>query len=452
MRLVFDCIILRFDSFERHQEMVRPARSERPKIRGSNKPAARKPPVSRISQIGLLKKFEDKEYAESLLHEVAKMVAPIIHENNFRVGVLCEMYPKNPNLLGLNVNRGSKILIRLRYASNSRLFYSIGDIVGTFLHELTHNIYGPHNDKFYKFLDGLRKRFEEIQYSSGSLIGNYVMVEEKLGGNRGRFYKSINDRRLEKLGQGKFKAEVRKLGTLAGGTTIQNGNRVVKPPKSAQGIRDLVLQAAERRMKDSKWCGESTQEPSNSELDIVEIDDINEDKENKKFNEYKEVIDLTSEEEGLPQEEEEDVIVIDACEKDNTGLLPSFSEGNDFKASTSPLMQSKKDKPQQDEVQYTFQSSPGRNFINDQNDQYPRRKLVAELDFDQIIKKGKTTKPKSHKPKSKSKKQRNKVAKTAKPDNFTPKDKPSSPEASPAALKKTVRSVDFDELLKYQLH
>ena len=55
----------------------------------------------------------------------------------------------------------------------------MGDIIGTFLHELTHNLYSAHDDKFYKFLDGLKKRFEDIQYGGASTT--YRCEEETLG-------------------------------------------------------------------------------------------------------------------------------------------------------------------------------------------------------------------------------------------------------------------------------
>lgn len=46
---------------------------------------------------------------------------------------------------GMNVNRGKKILIRLRPANDEGSFYDIEEmLIGTMLHELTHNVHGPH--------------------------------------------------------------------------------------------------------------------------------------------------------------------------------------------------------------------------------------------------------------------------------------------------------------------
>lgn len=233
-------------------------------IQGKRKPKPKQPekpsPTSRITKIASLKKFEDKEYANSILHDVAKLVAPIMHENNFRVGLLCEMFPKSGNLLGLNVNKGQKIMLRLRYHSNSRLFLPMSDIIGTMLHELTHNLYGPHNDQFYKFLDKLKERFEEIQYDP-QLVKGYFCEENKLGGSGRLFneYKSIRDKRIEAVSKPRYKAERRKLG----GT------------RDPRAMRLLALEAAERRLRDSKQCDineKQDAEPGDDELEIVEID------------------------------------------------------------------------------------------------------------------------------------------------------------------------------------
>jgi hypothetical protein len=43
-------------------------------------------------------------------------VNPLLQKRGWRVKLLCEFFPKNAGLLGMNVNRGSKILLRLRPA------------------------------------------------------------------------------------------------------------------------------------------------------------------------------------------------------------------------------------------------------------------------------------------------------------------------------------------------
>lgn len=215
------------------------------------KPPERPPPTSRITKITSLQRFPDKEYAATILHDVAKAVAPLMHENNFKVGVLCEMFPKNANLLGLNVNKGQKIMLRLRYHSNDRSFLPMTDIIGTMLHELTHNLVGPHNADFYRHLDRLQDRFDQVRYQP-DLVKGYVCEENKLGGRR------LNVREQRVKAVTKFKSERRKLGG----------------EKKDKLILELVREAAERRWKDSVWCGGVVDLTGDLEVETETVGDL----------------------------------------------------------------------------------------------------------------------------------------------------------------------------------
>lgn len=65
--------------------------------------------------------------------------------------------PKNPSLLGLNVNHGVHVKLRLRRPNTDWDFYPFDEVLDTMLHELCHNSIGPHNVAFYKLWDDLRK-------------------------------------------------------------------------------------------------------------------------------------------------------------------------------------------------------------------------------------------------------------------------------------------------------
>ncbi|KAG2732776.1 hypothetical protein G9P44_003766 [Scheffersomyces stipitis] len=474
--------------------MVRPA----PKKKPGSKPKPNRPsPVSNIAKIGSLNRYADKEYANDLLHQVARLVAPIIHENNFKVGTLCEMFPKDANLLGLNVNRGQKILIRLRYHSNDRQFYPMGDIIGTFLHELTHNLYSAHDDKFYKFLDGLKKRFEDIQYGGASTT--YRCEEETLGTKYNAFggYMSEREKRIRALSKPKYKTESRKLGTSGGGIS-----KVVADPRQ---LRQMILAAAERRMKDNKWCNHNSDiteiEPTNEELDIIEIEDEEADNNTTQKNlpeKYREVIDLTSDEYGESRTSNDEIIVVDACDNSNKDRkAPEIVSPLQPKAtldipksilrrpSTSPELEEMnsvhttgrkvqfsglllpafdEEKPQNhkeseaeelEDIQYTFSSSPKMFFGAEQ--QYPRRKLVADLNFDQILKKAdkieihkavaKKTNARKNKVKSTGKKLKRNQKEDASNSTATPKRRRKKAVLKEKPGKKIVRTITFEELL-----
>jgi hypothetical protein len=70
-----------------------------------------------------------------MLRKIASLVKPIMRQRAWRVGTLCEFYPQQRNLLGLNVNAGQKICLRLRYPSDERQFLPLEQVVDTMLHE-----------------------------------------------------------------------------------------------------------------------------------------------------------------------------------------------------------------------------------------------------------------------------------------------------------------------------
>lgn len=70
-----------------------------------------------------------------MLRKVASIVKPIMRQRDWKVGVLSEFYPEDRTLLGLNVNRGAKILLRLRHAGDQKQFLPLEQVVDTMLHE-----------------------------------------------------------------------------------------------------------------------------------------------------------------------------------------------------------------------------------------------------------------------------------------------------------------------------
>ena len=102
-----------------------------------------------ISQIHALKRKPQQEKAQDLLQKIHDQVLPILIARKWKVHRLQEFYPKNENLLGMNVNRGWKIMIRLRDPYDENHFYPYTEVLGTMLHELVHMKIGPHNASFF---------------------------------------------------------------------------------------------------------------------------------------------------------------------------------------------------------------------------------------------------------------------------------------------------------------
>ncbi len=70
-----------------------------------------------------------------MLRKIASLVKPIMRQRGWRVGVLKEFWPEEKNLLGLNVNAGQNICLRLRYAGDERQFMPLERVTDTMLHE-----------------------------------------------------------------------------------------------------------------------------------------------------------------------------------------------------------------------------------------------------------------------------------------------------------------------------
>lgn len=402
----------------------------------------RKSPIANIAKISSLQRYPDRDYALDLLHQLAVAVGPIINHYKFKVGMLCEMYPKSDNLLGLNVNHGQKILIRLRQPFNDKLYFPMSDLIGTFLHELTHNIHGPHNASFYALFDELRTKYE-----SGALLSSsYVCEENKLGGRSmllRQLSVTVRQKRLDAVSKVKYKSETRTLG----------GPMNTTRPKD---VRSAVAAAAERRLKDSKWCG--------GEVDLEELEEQDSDLTPKEKEEFKEVIDLTNEDCDVKDGLEPEVIVINACKTKSRSaspltLAPSVSETGfkvKIRASKNPLAFSSC-VPFGRSLSFSLSPplslSPGKMFIGEDG-VYPRLKLVADIDIGRIIEWSENAKPKSGTKKAEQKK-RAKVA-SAKVEKKSTKSslegvkrrtrKRPSP-ANSSRRRKEVRPVSFAELL-----
>lgn len=87
-----------------------------------------------------------------------------------------------PWVPGLNVNRGYKILLRLRYSGDRTQFLPIEQVVDTMLHELAHIVHGPHDGKFHALWDQLRDEHEGL-LMKGYTGEGFLSKGYKLGGN-----------------------------------------------------------------------------------------------------------------------------------------------------------------------------------------------------------------------------------------------------------------------------
>ena len=127
-------------------------------------------PEYKFCRIEAVKRFDGRTgphrfEAEKLLRSMASEVAPIMVSHAWTVGGLLEMDPRDDQimkkkqqeggcLLGYNEIMGARIYVKLRQDDGS--FNDRDALVKTLLHELCHNVVGPHNAVFFALYADVR--------------------------------------------------------------------------------------------------------------------------------------------------------------------------------------------------------------------------------------------------------------------------------------------------------
>jgi DNA-dependent metalloprotease WSS1 len=184
--------------------------------------------------------------ALTMLRKVASLVKPIMRKRGWKVQILAEFLPAEQNLLGLNINKGYKICIRLRYHNNPDLFLPIEEVVDTLLHELSHNVWGDHDSNFHRLWGELRDE-HEVLLRKGFTGEGFLSEGHRLGGGRQGVPPTHEMRRLARASAEKRKAQ----GILSKGS----GQRLGGTPLHLHGdIRQVIADQVTRRNTISKGC------------------------------------------------------------------------------------------------------------------------------------------------------------------------------------------------------
>ncbi|KAG5999907.1 hypothetical protein E4U54_001618 [Claviceps lovelessii] len=147
-------------------------------------------------------------------------------------------------LLGLNVNRGMKICLRLRYPGDRNQFLPTENVVDTMLHELAHIVHGPHNQQFHALWDQLRDECQGL-IMKGYTGEGFLGQGHRLGGAR------MPDREIRRVAR--EAAEKRRgQSALAMGSGQRLGGTA---PRPEQDIRHTIATAVERRNAVLRGCG-----------------------------------------------------------------------------------------------------------------------------------------------------------------------------------------------------
>ncbi|KAG0263428.1 hypothetical protein BG011_008835 [Mortierella polycephala] len=227
-----------------------------------------------VSNITCLTSKTNHEEALRILKKVATMVRPIMKAHGWKINTLAEFYPKG--LLGMNTNRGWKIQLCLRYHSDENTFLPWEEILGTMLHELAHNIRGPHDAQFYKALDDLNNEYDKVVVSGytgegfdaaghrlGAKNGGFGLGGNRLGGALGSGSVTAGTRAAAVVAAEK-RRQVNEMMMPAGGCRLGGAGGNSLSGSTPKGFweqwhspNELAVMAAERRAKDQVWCGSS---------------------------------------------------------------------------------------------------------------------------------------------------------------------------------------------------
>lgn len=163
-------------------------------------------------------------------------VSPILRSQNIRIGTLSEFYPTNEGLLGINVNHGQKVCLRLRHPKDNTRFLDLESCIGTMLHEMCHNKHGPHDEKFFSYLKVLNAEFDTLM-TNGYTGEGFNSEGHRLGiGTTDSSFRTTRKKALASA------VKRQKYNGLVGTTTRLGGSRCAQlSPKQ------LMLLAAERR-------------------------------------------------------------------------------------------------------------------------------------------------------------------------------------------------------------
>ncbi|PKC75495.1 WLM-domain-containing protein [Rhizophagus irregularis] len=170
-----------------------------------------------------------------------------MNNRNWRVGSLEEFLPDQANLLGINVNHGQKICIRLRPHYNQSRFYDFDHLIETMLHELTHIKFGPHDSSFYNLLDELNDEYD-VLLTQGFTGGGFFSDGKRVGeGISHNVSPALARQKALEAAEKRRKTE----------RIMTNGGRRLGGSSGGYGLptRELAAMAAERRTRDNFWCG-----------------------------------------------------------------------------------------------------------------------------------------------------------------------------------------------------
>ncbi|KAK2464017.1 hypothetical protein APHAL10511_003961 [Amanita phalloides] len=220
------------ENAQRKREGILRERALKPrvKVRSTGPPPSQLYTNYRFHQLVPLPHLPDPSGALAVLTKLSEdpAIRHVMQMHKFSVGVLTELAPhEHPDLLGLNVNAGQSIKLRLR-TNGYDGFRAYREVRRVLCHELTHNIWGDHDEKFKEFNSKLNREVAEFELAAAN--GTHRLYQ-------GDVYEPSSDLEVE------AEAQVHVLGGGDGGSYI--GNQA----ESVEERRKRILSATTSRLR-----------------------------------------------------------------------------------------------------------------------------------------------------------------------------------------------------------
>ncbi|RHZ69484.1 hypothetical protein Glove_283g40 [Diversispora epigaea] len=130
-----------------------------------------------FQNIKVIEHFPNSDKARELLMKLRddRGIRGIMSKHQWKVGVLEELSPAEHTILGYNQNAGQLISIRLR-TDDMEGFRQYSTIRRTLLHELSHNVWGEHDENFHRLNRQLNEEVVSLDWTASG--GNKISNEE----------------------------------------------------------------------------------------------------------------------------------------------------------------------------------------------------------------------------------------------------------------------------------
>eukprot|EP00586_Coscinodiscus_wailesii_P020536 CAMPEP_0172509242 /NCGR_PEP_ID=MMETSP1066-20121228/218634_1 /TAXON_ID=671091 /ORGANISM="Coscinodiscus wailesii, Strain CCMP2513" /LENGTH=365 /DNA_ID=CAMNT_0013287627 /DNA_START=135 /DNA_END=1232 /DNA_ORIENTATION=+ len=145
-----------------------------------------------FERIETLPNLPEEGHARAILDELANDpgILACMTKHEWSVGCLAELYPKgnvgqtDVCVMGLNQNKGQKILLRLR-TDDLKGFRKILSIRKVLYHELAHNVYSDHDNNFFRLMRKVERECNEMDWTNG--------IGKSVGGTDGPYCAEVNN-------------------------------------------------------------------------------------------------------------------------------------------------------------------------------------------------------------------------------------------------------------------